>query len=160
MEIFGQQVLSEDELWDLYTRIAASEAIWRPDEFAAAARACGLRRIARRKAHFSFEGRGDLRGQAPIVEGAIEELRLFIGNAPSDLDLAQWQRDSPLLRELARSYSALFRQRLGPPRRAHDNDIFEYQGHRVRVLADNQVWVVISNLDVVRRLPNDWWAPS
>jgi hypothetical protein len=66
----------------------------------------------------------------------------------------------PRLRQLARAYSELFRQRLGPPRRANDNDIFEHQGHRVRVLLAAQVWVVISNLDVVRRLPNDWWAPS
>lgn len=159
MQIFGRDALSIADLWQLYSLIATSKDIWHPDTFASCARQCGLRRIAARREYFSFSAHADTRGQAPITSGFIEEIRLFMGNPSRNLSEDEWNRDCHKLPLLASEYSALFCRKLGPPRKANSNDIFEYDDHRIRVLASQSVWVVISNLEVISRLPNDWWAP-
>ncbi|MCZ0735913.1 hypothetical protein [Phreatobacter sp. AB_2022a] len=92
----------------------------------------------------------------------MEELRLFIGQAPRQIGLEEFAGERRNISVLAAAYSDMFRSRLGPPRRANDNDIFEYDNHRVRVFAAayGPVWVVISNRDIIRQLPNDWWGEA
>jgi hypothetical protein len=159
MQIFGHSVLSPSELWGLYTRVAATSNIWRPDYFASAAKQCGLKRIAARRGYFSFSGPYDLKGQAPITAGHIEEIRFFIGNAPRDVSTELWESESPKISVLASAYSEMFQKALGTPRYANDNTIFEYDGYRIRVLATNSVWVVVSSFAVNAMLPNDWFPP-
>ncbi len=157
MQIFGHGVISPSELWNLYTRVAATADIWRPDCFAASAKQCGLKRITARRGYYSFSGPYDLRGQAPVTAGHIEEIRLFIGNAPRDISAEVWEAESPKISVLASAYSEMFQRALGAPRYANNNTIFEYDGHRIRVLATDSVWVVLSNFSVNAMLPNDWW---
>ena len=157
MQIFGHGVISPSELWNLYTRVAASVDIWRPDCFAASAKQCGLKRIAARRGYYSFSGPYDLKGQAPVTAGHIEEIRLFIGNAPRDVSTEVWEAESPKISILASDYAEMFKRALGTPRYANNNTIFEYDGHRIRVLATNSVWVVLSSFAVNAMLPNDWW---
>jgi hypothetical protein len=157
MQIFGHSVISPGELWNLYTRVAAAADIWRPDCFTASAKQCGLKRIAARRGYFSFSGPYDIKGQAPITAGHIQEIRLFIGNAPTDISVEVWKAESPNISVLASDYSEMFQRALGAPRYFNDNTVFEYDGHRIRVLATDSVWVVLSNLAVNAKLPNDWF---
>lgn len=158
MQIFGRDVLSPDDLWLLYKQIRQTPELWRAESFKEAATACGFRKVAARQGYFSFSGKHHMTGQAPIVNGLIEEMRLFIGQEPKGIDQALYTRDSKKNGKLASEYSALLERELGAPRKANSNDIFEYQDHRIRVLSADCVWVVISNLTVVKQLPNDWWA--
>ena len=158
-QIFGKDVLSASELWDFYSRVANSAKIWRTETFASSAKACGLKRIAFRQGYFSFSGPANLTGQAPITTGFIEEIRLIISKPPNEISEADWDAESPKLALLGSDYARLFCENLGAARTAHRNEIFEYHQHRVRVLTTHFVYVVISNLEIVAQLPNDWWAP-
>lgn len=160
MQIFGRDVPSADDIWTLYSQITQSPELWKPDSFKAAATQCGFRKIAARQGDFSFSGKDYTTGQAKIEGDFIEEIRLFIGQEPKDLSEALYEKDRKKHTQVAAEYSARFRQELGEPRVANDNDIFEYNDHRVRVLASRYVWVVISNLSVIKQLPNDWLAPK
>ena len=159
LQIFGRDVPSSDDIWQLYSQIIQTPELWKMETFKEAATKCGLRKIAARRGYFSFFGKHHVTGQAPIVGGFIEEIRLFIGEEPKDLPEALYKKDCGKLGQIASEYSARFRQKLGEPRMAHDNDIFEYNDHRVRVLPTGCIWVVISKLSVLKQLPNDWWAP-
>lgn len=97
-------------------------------------------------------------GQAPLVEGFVEEIRLFIGQEPKDLPEPLYKKDRGKIAKIASSYSDRFKEELGEFRTANKNRIFECDGHRVRVLPADCVWVVISNLSNLKHVPNDWWA--
>ena len=158
MQVFGRDVPSPDDIWQLYSRIVLTPGLWRPETFKEAATQCGLRRIAARQGYFSFSGKHDMTGQAPIAEGFIEEIRLFIGQEPKGLTEALYKKDRGKHAKLASEYSARFEEELGRPRIKNDNGIFECGDHRIRVLPTNCVWVVFSNLSTVKQFPNDWWA--
>jgi hypothetical protein len=158
MQIYGREVLSCEQLWDLYKLLISSDDIWHKENFIAAAKECGLKRVTEREGYFSFTFSNHTTGQAPIVNGLIEEIRLFIGNEPRQLDETAWRKDKHKHSLLAEEYSEIFTDRLGSPRIANNNDIFEYNGYRVRVLASSTVWVVISNQAIIKQLPNDWWS--
>lgn len=161
MQIFGRDTPSPEALWGLYEALLATPAIWHASTFAASAKACGLRRVAARKSgYFAFSAFEHATGQAPITEGFIEEMRLFIGEEPRDLAPELWEKDRKKHAALAKQYAQMFQARLGAPRVANSNQIFETNGLRVRVLVGPPVWVVISSLDVIRQLPNDWWKPE
>jgi hypothetical protein len=157
MRIYGRDVPTPDGIWQLYSQIIQSPDLWAAGEFKGAAVNVGFRKIAPRQGYLSFSGKNYMTGQAIIVDDFIEEIRLFIGSEPKDLTEMLYKEDRGKIPQLASEYSALFRQKLGEPRIAHDNDIFEYNDHRVRVLSSACVWVVISKLSVIRQLPNDWW---
>lgn len=157
MRIFGRDVPTPDDIWQLYSQISQTPELWRVERFKEEATRCGLRRIVARQGYFSFSGKPPMTGNAPVIGDFIEEIRLFIGNEPKDLSETLYKEDCGKIAQLAAQYSSLFRQKLGEPRVAHGNDIFEYNDHRVRVLSSGCVWVVISNLAVIRQLPNDWW---
>lgn len=157
MRIYGRDVPTPEDIWQLYSQIIQSPDLWAAGEFKDAAVNVGLRKIAPRQGYFSFSGKNYMTGQAIIVDDFIEEIRLFIGSEPKDLTEMLYKEDRGKIPQLASEYSVLFRRKLGEPRIAHDNDIFEYNDHRVRVLSSGCVWVVISNLSVIRQLPNDWW---
>lgn len=157
MQIFGRDVPTPEDIWQLYSQIIQSPELWRAGEFKDGAGKVGLRKVASRQGYFSFSGKKHMTGNAIIVGDFIEEIRLFIGREPKDLTEILYQEDRGKIAQLASEYSALFRQELGEARVAHDNNIFEYNDHRVRVLSSGCVWVVISNLSVIRQLPNDWW---
>jgi hypothetical protein len=157
MRIYGRDVPTPEDIWQLYSQIIKSAELWGAGEFKDAATEFGLRKVLRRQGYFSFSGKNHMTGQAIIVDDFIEEIRLFIGSEPKDLNEMLYKEDRGKIAQLASEFSALFTQKLGEPRVAHNNDIFEYNDHRVRVLSTGCVWVVISNLSVVRQLPNDWW---
>lgn len=160
MQIFGRGIPTSDEVWQLYSQIAQTPDLWMAETFKEAATSCGFRKVSPRRGYFSFSDKHHMTGHAPIVGDFIEEIRLFIGQAPKDLAETLYKKDRRKIGLLASEYSALFREKLGEPRTANDNDIFEYDDHRVRVLPTDCVWVIISNLPIVRKLPNDWWAPA
>ncbi len=81
-----------------------------------AAAACGFRKVAARQGYFSFSGKHHMTGQAPIVNGLTEEMRLFIGQEPKGIDQALYTRDSKKIGKLAAEYSALLGRELGAPR--------------------------------------------
>ena len=157
MQIFGREVPTSEDVWQLYSQIIQTPELWMAGAFKEAASKCGLRKVAARQGYFSFSGKNHMTGQAPVVDDFIEEIRLFIGQEPRDLTEALFETDRGKISQLAADYSSLFRQRLGEARTPHNNDIFEYNDHRVRVLSSGCVWVVISNLSIIRQLPNDWW---
>jgi hypothetical protein len=157
MQIFGHDVISPSELWNLYKSVSSTPNIWRPDCFAASAKQSGLKRISARQGYYSFSGPYDLKGQAVVLAGHIEEMRLFIGNAPKDVNPEVWESESQKIPAIAYSYSEMFQRELGSPYYANKNTVFEYDGHRIRVLATNSVWVVLSNFAVIDMLPNYWW---
>jgi hypothetical protein len=158
MQIFGRPSLSCEQLWELYSRLAASEAIWHQSSFVAAAKDCGLKRVKQRAGYCSFGAANHTTGQAQITTELIEEMRFFIGSEPRNLDPADWEKDQHKHALLAKDYCAMFASALGPSIQVNNNDMFEYHGFRVRVLASQAVWVVVSKLAIVQRLPNDWWA--
>lgn len=160
MQIYGRDVPGAEDIWRLFGEIAQTREIWNAATFKAAAAKCGLRKIAARHGYFAFSGKLPIVGQAPVVDDAIEEIRLFIGQEPKDLSEALFNKDRRKGGQLATEYAARFRQELGAPRMANGNEIFESGDHRVRVMAAECVWVVISSLSVLKRLPNDWWAPD
>lgn len=159
MTLYGEPALSADALWDLCSAVAATPSIWSPETFSSSARACGPKRVRERRRHFSFHGPANLRGQAPVTEGWVEELRLFVGEAPRDVDEATWRREDRKISVLAERYARRFRAELGSSRTQWGNEVFEHGGHRVRVLPTQCVWVVVSSLAVVGRL-NDYWPES
>lgn len=158
MQIYGRDVLSSDELWELYQLMIQTSELWNPETFKEAAKKCGFSRVAIREGYFSFSGKKHLTGQAKIVDNFIEEIRLFIGNEPKNLTEELYKKDRRKIGKIAAEYSAQFKQQLGEPRISNNNVIFEYNDHRLRVLPTNCVWVVISNLSILKQLPNDWWA--
>jgi hypothetical protein len=162
MQIFGRDVPAPEDLWQLYSQIVQTPELWKTQTFKAAATQCGLRAVTARRGYFSFSGKHHVTGQAPhgMADHLIEEIRFFIGQAPKDLDLALYEKERQKIGQLAWAYCTLFRQNLGEPRKANANDIFEYNDHRVRVLAAECVWVVISNLSVIKQLPHDYFAPK
>ena len=158
--IFGKAVLSPGDLWNLYSGIVERPEIWTPDSFATSATYCGFKRVARRKSnYFSFYGPTNSSGQAPITAGLVEEIRITTSKSDRDTTAELWEADQPKLALLGSAYSSIFREHLGSPRRANNNDIFESDGYRVRILASQFVWVVVQSLSIIDKLPNDWWAP-
>jgi hypothetical protein len=158
MQIYERDVLTPAELWRLYCSVTESPAIWREDSFADAGRECGFKRIQARRGYFSFEMARHTTGQAKVLSGHIEEIRLFIGSEPSDLSDELFEQDRQKIPLLAAEYSDFFRLHLGAPRRANHNDIFESKTYRVRVLASGMVWVVLSEHATLSRLNVDYWA--
>lgn len=155
MWIFDRSALSAADLWKRYNQILLAPDIWREESFAGAARKCQFRRVTRRSRYFGFTSAGNVAGQAPIENGFIEEIRLFIGNAPRDFPHEHVEEEYRKLQRLAVDYRNMFRSELGPPKQARQNEIFDYNRLRVRVFPAfaGPVWVVISNLDI---FPNDW----
>ena len=49
MQIFGREVLSSEQLWNIYKLLISSDDIWHEETFLAAAKQCGLKRAAERK---------------------------------------------------------------------------------------------------------------
>lgn len=160
MQIYERDVLSPAELWQLYCNVTESIAIWREESFVDAGRKCGFKRIQARSGYFSFEAAGHTAGQAKLLNGRVEEIRLFMGREPRDLGQELFEQDRRKIPLLATEYSDLFRSHLGSPRHAHDNDIFETKTHRVRVLASAEVWVVLSDLATLSNLNVDYWAAN
>lgn len=160
MQIFGKEVPSPEDIWQLYLCVQETPEIWLTSTFKDAASTCGLKKIAQRKSYFSFSGESNLTGQAPFADDFIEEIRLFIGQEPKDLSEELFRKDGKKHRQLAKSYVERFEEALGAPRSANGNEIFESDGFRLRVTSADCVWVVISSLEVVRQMGEDWWAVS
>jgi hypothetical protein len=161
MQIFGRDVPSAEELWNLYDKLISRNEVWHKETFATAAKLCGLKRVYERKSgYFSCAAFAHATGQAPVAGVFIEEIRLFLSEAPRDVTVELWERESSKHKLLGKKYSEMFESKLGPPRIANDNKIFESNGFQVRVLVRPPVWVVISNLDVVKQLPNDCWSAA
>ena len=66
-------------------------------------------------------------------------------------------RDMHKIALLAKTLVKLLSEKLGAPRRLYGNDIFEYNGQRVRVLASGKVWVVICNISIQTQLGVDYF---
>ena len=160
MLIYGRNTLNGEQLWQLYTSITDTTGIWLESNFKESAKACGLRRVVKRKAYFSFEASNFTTGQAIINKESIEEIRFFIGNEPSDLDEATFLKDRNKPKALAKEFTTCLTEKLGTPRQLNNNNIFESNGFRTRVLAtaSANVWVVISNLAVQKQLGVDYFA--
>lgn len=158
MQIYGRDTLSTEEIWQLYQFIIQTPELWRPETFKEAAKKGGLSRVAAREGYFSFTGKKNIKGQAHIVNNFVEEIRFFIVNEPRNLTEELYKKDRHKVKKLAAEYSTKFKQQLGESRVSSNNDIFEYNDHRLRVLPNNQIGVVISKLSILKQLPNDWWA--
>ena len=161
MQIFGRDVPDAEALWQWYGSLATTPAIWRKDSLAASAKQCGFKRVSERKnGYFAFSLFEHATGQAPVQGELVEEIRLFIGQEPKDLAMDLWEKDHKKHAALAKQYARRFQDGLGAPRLANGNSIFEANGLRVRVLAAECVWVVVSSLEVVRQMPEDYWKPT
>lgn len=154
-------------IWSLYCRIVRAPELWTRKTFRSAAMNCGFRKISMTRHYFSFLYQGALTGEARISGELISEIRLFLEPHPRELGMAldrqgKGKGNHPGTHYAAKlcvsEYSSVFRQELGKPRLSNGNEIFEADGHRVRLLAAECVWVVISHLPVVAQLPYDWWA--
>ena len=87
MQIFGGKALTSDQLWQIYTQIIKLPDIWHAASFADAAKDCGYKRVSKKiSGSFSFNASNFTTGQAIINQGFVEEIRLFIGNGPKDLE--------------------------------------------------------------------------
>ncbi len=159
MQIYGREVLTSDQLWQLYTQMCNSPDIWQAANFATVAKDCGLKRVTKRKNdYFYFNTSNFTTGQAIVTKDLIEEIRLFIGNEPKELSEANYMKDRHKIALLAKEFVKLLTGKLGEPRQLNNNDIYEYNGLRVRVLANNNVWVVISNMAIQKQLGVDYFS--
>ena len=159
MQIFERKFPDAEELWPLVASLMANDKVWRKETFKDAVKSSGLRRISERKGgYFAFSAFEHVTGQAVTSENLIEEVRIFVGNEPPGLSIEAYEKDRHKTKLLAKKYVELFKKHMGLPRVANDNKIFEINGFRVRVLAAQPVWVVVSSLEVLQQLPDDWWA--
>lgn len=160
MQIYGRDVPDPEYIWNMYGQIVQKAEIWNSETFQERATECGLRKIAARRGYFSLAGKYHITGQAPVADGFIEEIRLFVGQEPKGLSEAIYKKDRKKISQIASGYSARFGQELGEPRTMNGNIIFEHNDCRVRVLSSNCIWIVISNLSILRRLSKDHWLPA
>ena len=160
MQIFGRETLTCDQLWQLYTRISESNEIWQAASFKITGKNCGLKSILQRKTYFTFAASNFTTGQAIVTNSLIEEIRFFIGNEPTGLDEAGFIKDRHKHKKLAKEFSNMLTEKLGASWQLHSNQIFEHNGHRVRVLATGSanVWVVMSNLAIQKQLNINYFA--
>ena len=139
--------------------IMVNNKIWRKETFKDAAKSCGLKRISERKSgYFAFSVFAHVTGQAIAAGNLIEEIRFFIGSQPPDLSMEAFQKDRHKAGLLAKEYAEMFETIIGSPRIANDNKIFESKDFRIRVLAPQPVWVVISSFEVIKQLPYNYWS--
>ncbi|ENV08699.1 hypothetical protein F966_02814 [Acinetobacter higginsii] len=75
MQIYGRDVLSSDELWELYQRMIQTSELWNPETFKEAAKKCGFSRVAIREGYFSFSGKNILLVRPRLL---IISLRKFV----------------------------------------------------------------------------------
>jgi hypothetical protein len=157
MQLFGREVPSAEAVLGLYETLTQHKALWHPESFAATAKQCGLKRIALKKSgYFTFSVFAYATGQATISNGLIEEIRVFIGAEPKDCPTQLWEQDKEKLLVLTDEYAKMFETKLGPAKIYMNNKIFEQDGFRLRVLNGSSVWIVLSNLDILKQLPHDW----
>ena len=161
MLIFGREVPSTKDIAELVSCVMHNDGIWQKSKFKESAKLCGFKRINERKSgYFSLAIFEYATGQAIIAGDVIEEIRIFIGSEPADLDMDSFEKDQKKAGVLAKEYIKALEETLGHPRQSNSNSIFELRHLRVRVLAPQPVWVVISNLHVIKALDRDYWPKN
>lgn len=158
MEIFGRKIPSPEQILHLHASLISNAEIWNKENFLAAAKSSGIKKIAERKSgYFSFTADNNITGQAIVYEQVIEEIRMFIGTEPKNLDEKRWKQDKHKLAVVEKEYAEAFQSAFGTPRGLYGNKIYEKDQIRTRLLHAPPIWVVISNIPIITSLSRDYF---